>query len=90
MQVTAQNQLGAIRKFNCSKQPEEIWEEDMGSLIEQMKEFGEVIVMGDFNDDLNKDKSKVNTRFSQMSMREVLNEKYGLGPATHAFGSCQV
>ena len=89
-QVAAQNQLGAIRKFNCMQQPEELWEEDLKSLIEGMRYIGEVIVMGDFNDDLNKCNCKVNTFFNQMDMREVLNEKYGPGPPNHALGSTKI
>ena len=89
-QATAQNQLGAIRKINCVQQPEEFWEEDLSILIKEKSAVGEVIVIGDFNDDLNNEKGKINTFFQEHDMRELLNEKYGAGPPTHAFGSTKI
>ena len=89
-QVTAQNQLGTLRKIHTSKQPEEFWEDDLASLILSKKELGGVIVIGDFNDDLNKNDGKVNTFFRHLDMRELLNEKHGEGPATHSFGTTKI
>ena len=85
-QVTAQNQLGHIRQRNVSIQPEEYWENDLASLIAEKKEAGQVIVIDDFNCDLNEKGSKVNRFFEQQGMREVLIEKYGKGPPTYNFG----
>ena len=62
-QVTAQNQLNTIRKFHGSMQPEELWELDLAELINEKKQIGEVITMGDFNDDLNNKNGKVNSFF---------------------------
>ena len=89
-QVTAQNQLGTIRKINCIKQPEDFWNEDLTTLIQSKKGLGGVLVMGDFNDNLNDYEGKINTFFQQLGLREVLNEKYGEGPPTHSFGSTKI
>ena len=85
-QVTAQNQLGYIRKRNVSIQPEDYWEQDLALLIERKKEEGDVIVIGDFNCNLNEKESKVNKFFETLNMREVIIEKYGKGPPTFAYG----
>ena len=86
-QVTSQNQLGTLRKIHPSKQPEDFWEEDLSTLIEAKKVEGEVIVMGDFNSDLNDTNGKVTRFFVSNSMREIILEKYGQGPPTHAWGT---
>ena len=86
-QVTAQNQLGHIRRINCLTQPEEMWEEDLRLLIESKKNIGEVIVLGDFNANLNDANSLVNKFFTTLRMREIIIEKYGGGPATFFRGS---
>jgi hypothetical protein len=86
LQATAQNQLGSIRQVNVSIQPEEMWENDLARLIQEKKSIGAVIVMGDFNCNLNDSESKVSKYFRQMEMREIINEKYGKGPATYQFG----
>ena len=53
IQQTALRQLGTIRKRHVSKQPEKSLEEDLISLITEKKDEGSVIVMGNFNDNLN-------------------------------------
>jgi hypothetical protein len=85
-QATAQNQLGTIRQANLSIQPETLWENDLSVLIQEKKSLGEVIVMGDFNDDLNESEGKVSKFFRSKEMREIISEKYGKGPATYQFG----
>lgn len=47
-QVTAQNQLGIIRRTHGDKQPEEFWKEDLSRLIEEKKLLGDVIVQGGY------------------------------------------
>ena len=42
--------------------------------------------MGDFNSDLNDANSKITRFFESNSMRELILEKYGQGPPTHAWG----
>ena len=86
LQVTAQNQLGAIREVNVAIQPEEMWENDLSALIQEKKSLGEVIVMGDFNNNLNDSEGKVSKFFRLKEMREIISEKYGKGPATYQFG----
>ena len=89
-QVTAQNQLNVIRKFHGSIQPEELWEKDLGTLIRDKQKLGSVIVMGDFNDDLNDSNGKVHKFFSSLGMHEALNNRYSKGPPTYAFGSKKI
>ena len=89
-QQTALRQLGVIRTKHCTKQPEKAWEEDLVKLINEKKNEGGVIVMGDFNDNLNMRDGKVNKLFSDIEMRECLNERYGDGPATYFLGSTKI
>ena len=49
--------------------------------------IGEVIVMGDLNDNLNDSQSKVNRFFESLNMNKALNSRYGKGPPSYAFGS---
>ena len=84
-QATSQNQLCNLRKIHPSIQPEDFWEEDLIILIETKKAEGEVVVMGDFNSDLNDTNSKITRFFEGKSMREIILEKYGQGPPTHAW-----
>ena len=83
----AQNQLGTLRQINVAIQPEEMWEKDLTKLIREKKSIGEVIIMGDFNSDLNDIDAKASKFFNQLEMREGITEKYGAGPATFQFGS---
>ena len=89
-QQTALRQLGTIRKNNFTKQPEEAWEEDLTKLINEKKTEGSVIVMGDFNDNLNMSEGKINKMFSELAMKETLNVRYGEGPATYFLGSTKI
>jgi hypothetical protein len=86
-QQTAIRQLGVIRKKHCTKQPEEAWEEDLVKLIRGKKAEGSVIVMGDFNDNLNMGEGRINKMFDELDMKETLNARYGEGPATYFLGS---
>ena len=90
IQATAQNQLNTIRKFNGDIQPEELWEKDLSTLIKEKKKIGEVVVMGDLNDDLNDNQSKMSKFFESQGMWEALNTRYSEGPPTFAFGSRKI
>ena len=90
IQQTALRQLGTIRKHHCTKQPEESWEEDIVKLITDKKEEGSVIVMGDFNDNLNEKEGKMNKMFDNLAMNEILNARYGDGPPTYFMGSTKI
>ena len=63
-----------------------MWENDLSTLIQEKKSLGEVIVMGDFNNNLNESEGKVSKFFRTEEMREIICEKYGKGPATYQFG----
>ena len=82
-------QLNTIRKSHGTMQPEDLWEKDLRDLISSKSQDGSVIVMGDFNNDLNAN-GKVNRFFASLSMTEALNERYGEGPPTFAFGSTKI
>ena len=56
-------------------------------LIESKKGIGEVIVLRDFNDNLNDANSLVNKFFGTLRIREIITKKYGEGPATFFRGS---
>ena len=65
-----------------------IWDNDLRTLIESFtsKEH-EVIVGGDWNNDLNNTNGRVHTMLKEVGLREVIIERYGSGPNTHARGS---
>lgn len=68
--------------------PEQIWYHDLKDLIQEKINKGhEVIVAGDFNDDLNNQASITSTFMSNLGMTELMLSQYGPGPATHARGS---
>ena len=90
LQATAMKQLRVIRTQDCESEPEEIWKQDLEALINGKKLEGGVIVMGDFNDNLNSPSSKINVMFHSLQMREVLNQRYGEGPPTYFRGSNKI
>lgn len=71
--------------------PEELWYCDLSSLIKEKIEIGhEVLVAGDFNDDLNNAHSRTRTFMEDIGMRELLLDTYGTGPPTHIRGSTTI
>ena len=67
-QKTAMNQLGMLRKVHPTREPEDFWDDDLSELIIDKKELGEVIVIGDFNCDLNEKEGKVSKFFNALGM----------------------
>ena len=64
-----------------------IWESDLSDLITSFQAKGhEVVVGGDWNDDLNKNKGRITTLMRNTGMTELLIERYGKGPNTHQRG----
>ena len=53
------------------------------------KSEGSVIVMGDFNDDLNNE-GVVKKMMNELGLDEVLNQRYGCGPNTYFRGSAKI
>jgi exonuclease III len=71
--------------------PDSIWYSDLKALIQEKIELGhQVIVGGDFNDNLNNNNSKTNKFMWDLGMRELMNEQQGNGPATHIRGSTKI
>jgi len=68
--------------------PETLWYSDMGALIKEHRDKGHnVIVAGDFNDDLNNEHSTTRIFINNMGMRELLLEREKQGLATYIRGT---
>jgi hypothetical protein len=91
-QRTYERQLAKMRRIGITTMSaEQCWYEDLRLLIEWKKrENHDIIVGGDFNDDLNKRKGKVKEYMKTMGLTEALTERYGEGPATHNRGSTTI
>ena len=86
------SQLAKIRRTGFLEiSAEEVWLNDLRKLIrEKTKEGNEIIVAGDFNDNLNNNESKINKFMDECGMREILITRYGDGPPTHQRGSTTI
>ena len=87
-QVTAANQLAKIRQTTtgdlAALQPHLLWEKDLKDLIRTKRAEGnEIIVAGDFNDNLNDDNATINTLMRQWGLRNLIQDRIGNGPATY-------
>lgn len=79
------------KTLQLEESPDTLWYADLKSLITDKLEMGhEVIVAGDFNDDLNNKNSMTNQFMYQLGMREVMIESAGKGPATYVRGSTKI
>lgn len=77
--------------MNGNNSPDELWYLDLADLIQDELEKGyEVIVAGDFNDNLNDTSSKTRQFMQSMGLTELLINCYGEGPATHIRGSTTI
>lgn len=79
--VANRNQAIALRKRNFedvdNMDPTALWMEDLKQLIlQKIEEQCEIIICGDFNDNLKKEGSTVVKNFLELGLREVLIEKY--------------
>lgn len=71
--------------------PETLWFSDLSALVKEKLEQGhEVIVAGDFNDNLNDNKSLTNKCMDNLGLKEILINEYGNGPPTHIRGSTTI
>jgi hypothetical protein len=71
--------------------PDNLWYDDLKSLIMNKIELGhEVIVAGDFNDNLNDKNSRTHRFMYTLGMRELMIESLGYGPATYVRGSTKI
>lgn len=63
------------------------WRKDLTELVEKFKkEQHEIIIGGDFNDDLNDENGEIRKFMKALGLREVLLEALGKGPATYNRG----
>jgi len=91
-QQTANRQLARIRKNVDGDiretQPHLLWIKDLEELIAIKRNAGsEIIVAGDFNDDLNNEYGTIRKMMERLNLREVLIELHGKGPNTHNRGT---
>ena len=91
-QRTYERQLAKLRKDGEKlKDAEECWFDDLKKLVEdKSKGDNNVIIGGDFNDDLNNPRGKLNTFMKGLGLREAITHRYGKGPATHNRGSTTI
>ena len=92
--ATSNNQLAALRSTEDGAknllEPTSLWYSDLKRLIQDKQDKGHNIVLsGDFNDDLTADKSKVQKLTKDLNLREVLLERHGSeqAPKTYEYGS---
>ena len=68
--------------------PQELWDKDLTKLVSNLKNKGhEIIVAGDWNDDLNKVNGTVRGMMTRIGLKEVLISRYGEGPETYQGGT---
>ena len=71
--------------------PQDLWDKDLMALVDTFKNKGhELIVAGDWNDDLNSETSKVQDMMTSKGMREIIINRYGKGPETHQEGTTTI
>jgi len=72
-----QDVYGDIREVQLHK----IWVTDLSDLIKEKKDNGhQVLVAGDFNDDINDDQSTVSQMMQGLGLRNIMKETNGQGP----------
>jgi hypothetical protein len=68
--------------------PDKLWFIDLQDIIQEKISAGhQVIVAGDFNDDLNDAKGKTRLFMERLGLREIMLESFGKGPATYIRGT---
>jgi exonuclease III len=71
--------------------PDSIWFSDLKQLMQEKMQMGhEILVAGDFNDNLNQDNSLTRTFMYNMGLRELMIENLGQGPPTYIRGSTKI
>ena len=91
-QATSHRQLARLRHEVYGDirdvQPHILWVADLSDLIREKKgERHQVLVAGDFNDDLNDDQSKISQMMRGLGLRNLLKESNGSGPNTYNRGT---
>jgi hypothetical protein len=71
--------------------PDSIWFSDLRLLITKKLELGhELVIAGDFNDNLNNETSQTCRFMNELGLREIMNERLGSGPPTYIRGSTKI
>jgi len=71
--------------------PMDLWYSDLSILISQkIQDNHNVIIAGDFNDDLNNENCPTQKFMKNLGLKEILLETYGKGPNTHVRGSTTI
>jgi len=92
-QATSNRQLARLRQDVYGDiqdvQPHKLWITDLSDLIKERKEEGhhQVLVAGDFNDDINDDQSIVSQMMLGLGLRNIMKETNGRGPNTYNRGT---
>ena len=91
-QVTYKSQLAAMAERKMDQEPGynhgDAWFNDLSSLIKQkFDRKEEVLVIGDFNDNLENKNSRINKTMEKLQMSNILSQRYGRQKATHVRGS---
>ena len=68
--------------------PQELWDKELILLVKsfQDKEH-DIIVAGDWNDDLNNKRGAVQVMMTNIGLTELLTSRYGVGPETYHIGT---
>jgi exonuclease III len=79
------------RKAFPELSPDKLWYIDLQDIIQEKITAGhQVIVAGDFNDDLNDEEGKTRLFMHRLGLREIMIDSYGRGPATHIRGTTTI
>lgn len=74
-----------------SQGQESLWFEDLKKLTGKFqRNRHEIILHGDFNNNLNNENGQVNSFMQDNELREVLIQRYGKSPTTHINGSITI
>ena len=94
--VTTQNQLVALQDGRdgttaIDTDPTELWVSDLRSFIQKQQiDQCNIILTGDFNEDVSVIGTDIVQLASSLGLREALIEKYGTAPNTHDRGSLPI
>jgi hypothetical protein len=94
-QETSHRQLGRLRGEMDGDireiQPQQMWKKDIADLIREKKTARhEVIVAGDFNDDLNDERGTIEQFMAELGLRNLIKEINGPGPNTYSRGTTSI
>jgi len=78
---------GDIREI----QPQKMWKKEIAELIrERLVTSHEVLVAGDFNDDLNDEQGTIEQFMAELGLRNLIKETNGPNPNTYSRGKASI